>query len=912
MSNPVSQRSNLSVNRLPLAQKMSRLLQGAMEAILLLLVILSPWTYGVVHAGFAFLLDAGIGLLLLLWAGRMLVERELTWQKCPVTLCLLAVILLGIWQLTPLGRPLLDRLSPKTAQLYGQFLPTKFEEISWGEDQAPEVRQAGATISLYPYATRVQLLRWLAFFWVFVLVCNNLASRAALERLALVAVVNGSLLALFALVQMFSSSRRLAYWSYPTQGDIFGPFLCKNHFPFYVNMCIGLGLGLLWSRRSSRERGPAEQRGETHRRSRHRRQVQETYWPRGASGLLQDPASLWICCALALMVTSVAFSLSRGGFLALLGGYGLCLLLQLLQTRRSVGLGAGFLCLLLTLGLVGWLGLGKIQARMATLWQGSALQESRLPLWANVFRMSRDFPLWGTGYGTYQYLEPLYRTNPVLADETIDHVHNDYLEMLAEGGLVGLFLSLLALGLIVRIGLQIVWRQPSPQVRGLALGVLFAFFTLLIHSFGDFGLRIPAIALLATVLAAQLCGLASPEHELTRSAVSPAPVLMQGTERLRWGGLVPLLGALMCVAFAWLFVQAGWRRHQTELLRLAAFREGQSTLPDRQNRQIAYLEAAVAQSPDDVELRTEVGEVYLETFRTRKEAREQEQQRITYAESAFLGPGAMLPLGVLNVAPVRVAGWLTLARVRGFSQAPEEERARNELLPALRHCLKGRACCPVSPGPYLGLAAEATLLPLGVPSATYLSQVRQLAPCDPLLLYYCGLQELRNGQKEEAWQSWRDCLEISDRYLSAILTHSSKLLPVEEVIEKILPEQPLLLWAAAKSLFPQADADPERAPFLQKTLELLTAKTTALSNEELLTKARVQKALQQSQESVASYRELLLRDPFRPEWRWELAQYLYAQGQFPQSLKELEIVLAQEPNHPQAGPLWTKIKRSRR
>src|SRR5947208_2066658 len=79
------------------------LLRGVMEALVLLLVCAAPWPYGSVHPGFEFLLLAGVGLLLLLWGARMVLEGRLVWKKCPVLLCLAGLFVLGVWQVIPLS-----------------------------------------------------------------------------------------------------------------------------------------------------------------------------------------------------------------------------------------------------------------------------------------------------------------------------------------------------------------------------------------------------------------------------------------------------------------------------------------------------------------------------------------------------------------------------------------------------------------------------------------------------------------------------------------------------------------------------------------------------------------------------------------------------------------------------------------
>src|SRR5262249_5859419 len=121
-----------------------------MEAIVLLLVCASPWAYGAVHPGFEFLLDAGLALLLVLWAARMLREGQFTWRKSPVAVCLAGLFLLGLWQLTPLSRSLLSSLSPGTAQLYDQVLPREPERLPAGQQLAASDPPAGSTLSLHP------------------------------------------------------------------------------------------------------------------------------------------------------------------------------------------------------------------------------------------------------------------------------------------------------------------------------------------------------------------------------------------------------------------------------------------------------------------------------------------------------------------------------------------------------------------------------------------------------------------------------------------------------------------------------------------------------------------------------------------------------------------------------------------
>ena len=442
-----------------------------MEGAVLLMVCLSPWAFGAADPPWEFLLLGGVGVVLALWGAVMLLEGRLTWRKCPVALCLAALYLLGVVQATPLPPPVLAAASPAAARLYGQVLPAQPEALPGGEARAAAPEPPGSTISLYPGATRRELVRLLAVFLLFAAVRNNIASAGAFRRLAVAATANGALLSLFALLQYFSSPHQTVYWAVATGAEVFGPFICRNHFPFYVNLCVGLAAGLLVRYGSS-------------------------------AAVLHDSRRLWVGLALVLMLAAVALSLSRGGLVALAGGAALFLALRLARSPRLARLTGVVLVAGGVIALVAWFGADRVKARLATVIDGRAAREDRIPLWSRVMPLAAEYPILGSGYGTFDYLEPTTRTTGEDSGYRYEHAHNDYLEALLEGGVVRLGLSLLALGLVIWLGARAFLRGGD----GLALGGLFGVAAVAVHSFFDFGLHIPAIAVLTTVVCADLCG----------------------------------------------------------------------------------------------------------------------------------------------------------------------------------------------------------------------------------------------------------------------------------------------------------------------------------------------------------------------------------------------------------------------
>ncbi len=156
---------------------------------------------------------------------------------------------------------------------------------------------AGSTLSLYPGGTRLAVLRLLAVFLLFAVVRNTYTSKESLRRLCLACLVNGSALALLALMQFLTAHRHVVYWIIPTGGTVFGPFINRNDYAFYVNLCSTVLALFCW--RAAARLG--------------RKDTADLPW----NAPLQHAPSLWLGVFLCLLLTSLAFCLSRGGLAAL-------------------------------------------------------------------------------------------------------------------------------------------------------------------------------------------------------------------------------------------------------------------------------------------------------------------------------------------------------------------------------------------------------------------------------------------------------------------------------------------------------------------------------------------------------------------------------------------------------------------
>ena len=140
---------------------------------------------------------------------------------------------------------------------------------------------------------------------------------------------------------------------------------------------------------------------------------------------------------------------------------------------------------------------------------------TRMTSFANSLRAVGDtFPV-GTGSGSFAAVYPAYENPDVVDRWFVNHVHNDYIELVLETGLAGMVLILLFLlwwtGRVIAV-----WRAPI--IDHIARAATIASGGILAHSLVDFPLRTSAIA---AVFAMSIALMAGPRLRLKVEPVSP-------------------------------------------------------------------------------------------------------------------------------------------------------------------------------------------------------------------------------------------------------------------------------------------------------------------------------------------------------------------------------------------------------
>jgi O-antigen ligase len=125
---------------------------------------------------------------------------------------------------------------------------------------------------------------------------------------------------------------------------------------------------------------------------------------------------------------------------------------------------------------------------------GNLDQYGRVQLTRDAFRIVRDHPLWGTGPGTFIYVHPHYETGAMNWGSVL--THNDYLNCAADYGLVGFALAMFFVGAVTFKFFRPLWIDNRWQDRVLVATGFSVWAALLVHSWVDFNLHIPANAML--------------------------------------------------------------------------------------------------------------------------------------------------------------------------------------------------------------------------------------------------------------------------------------------------------------------------------------------------------------------------------------------------------------------------------
>lgn len=319
-------------------------------------------------------------------------------------------------------------------------------------------------LSVYPFLTKIELLRFSSYVILLFLLAQVFRTPRQWRIFTWFLVLLAFAVALFGVLQDLTHNGKI-YWVKELRygGNAFGPYVNRNHFAGLMELLIPIGLAML-----------------------------------AVPGVRRQQMPLMALLA-AIPVGALLMSGSRGGIVGFACEVLLLVILLWIRGGQRKQLVTFLAVLLLAGGLVAWLGMGDVIQRFSKMHNPEISESGRVSMSRGAYHIFRDYPVTGIGVGTIISVYPAYET--AYDGSIVDHVHNDHFELLAETGSVGAICWLTFIGLLIVYGLKNLWAQRDATVRALQVGALVGCVGLLIHSFADFNLHIPANALLFYLLA---------------------------------------------------------------------------------------------------------------------------------------------------------------------------------------------------------------------------------------------------------------------------------------------------------------------------------------------------------------------------------------------------------------------------
>ncbi len=385
-------------------------------------------------------------------------------------------LLSGSWQIRGL---------PVLVPLFSLAAFSLLQTIPFGTQAAGISYSVWNAISADPFATRFFVLQLLALTLATALMYRYVVNEGRLSTLIHVIIAVAVASAIFGMLRQ-TTQHSLGFGLpliKPDEG--YGQFINRNHFAFLMEMGFGLALGVI-----------------------------------AGGGVKRERALIFVASLLPVW-TALVLSNSRGGLLAMMAQLiaGVMLFTVVIARSKSKGPQLGIfkiarlwpvrgllLVLFLAVTFLGtiWMGGDRLATRVEQTRADldPAMAESRQlgsrnEIWRATWNMFSAHPIAGVGLGGYWAAIPTYHEASGL--QTPQEAHNDYLELLASGGLIGLAIGSWFLFVVfrrIRDNLQ----SASPFRRAACFGALLGIIGVAVHSLFDFGLHLIANALMFAAL----------------------------------------------------------------------------------------------------------------------------------------------------------------------------------------------------------------------------------------------------------------------------------------------------------------------------------------------------------------------------------------------------------------------------
>ena len=380
---------------------------------------------------------------------------------------LLAVVIACLWAFDAFSSGVLRfnknsiQIPLVAAALYGLIQTIPFGALA----ETSGVSGIPRTVSLDPFWTQVAALHFFAFSIYLAALLTFIDGAKRLRAMCAFITIFGFVFAFFAILQAVLSPNKI-YGIYEVPNTVpFGSFVNRHDFAAFMEMTIAVPLGLMF-----------------------------------AGAIPRDKRLLYIT-AIGLMGIALLLSGSRGGLISLLAEiFFLVFLTTKNEARGSFAVKIGLAILLVVTIIFGAILIGGESSltRFAETAASSDFSTSRRHIWSVTLDVIKNNLPFGAGFGAFGAAYTTYDSFNGLA--RVEQAHNDYLQVLADAGIVGLIIGAFFIFRLFRSGWENGKTAPDTFRRGVAFGALAGCFAVLVHSLFDFVLHITAVALLFVTL----------------------------------------------------------------------------------------------------------------------------------------------------------------------------------------------------------------------------------------------------------------------------------------------------------------------------------------------------------------------------------------------------------------------------
>jgi len=429
------------------------------------------------------------------------------WARNVILSSIALMLCAWLWRFVSLGRPRLSFppfflaatlfLILTTLQLIP--IPRSWRELGSAEDFLKSGRANRVHLTASPDKTAAGAVFIAACLTLCFVLLNTFPHRRWVKITLTVLITVGALEALYGLVE-YLTGRQHIFWYQKIHylDEVTGTYINHNHFAGLLGPLLLLAIGAFLVRLTRFVASKSYSFGEDGRSS----------WIKltaTARLLRHAPASLaLLLVAIGLMALALILSQSRGGLISC--AIALCIQMVLLlniRSRPSQMLHAlGVLALMVAILAV--ILAPRVLSRFSYTQRDAP---ERFELWQDSAKIVRDYPLLGTGLGTYREVLPNYRPQKdfffvagIPQPAAINYAHNDYLQLLTECGLVGFALMTWALVATLRHLFSQFGKQRDWEVAAMGSSLLAGVIAFLLHSVVDFNMHIPANALMFCLL----------------------------------------------------------------------------------------------------------------------------------------------------------------------------------------------------------------------------------------------------------------------------------------------------------------------------------------------------------------------------------------------------------------------------